>query len=447
MEASSTGDMGPGGSTSSDPTGMASGEATASAETTEGADTTDSGIPPGCGDGVVDPDEECDDGNDMDGDGCNNDCRRSGQLVWEHTHASGFGEVDEGFDVAVAPDGSFHVVGYVRSDVGGPTLSWRRKFSAIGGMLATQTHAGPGTGSNQFRGVVVDDDANVYVAGYENVPTEAANAWIRRYASDGSVTWTVTYNGPNSSSDVFQGLRRDADGNLLVVGYHNTPLQGHDILLRKMSPAGNVLWTRTYTGSGGDHDVGWAVAPTDDGHVYAVGYVTIPGEGRNMWLGKYDTDGNLLWERTYNGPAGLDDLLTGVATGPEGEVYVCGYAGADGHPWDSFVRRYDDAGIIEWTDIDAGETEEGAHCFGIARDPDHNLVVVGGELVAGARHAMVRKYTAAGDVLWTTRVEGGAGGVDYGRDVVIAEDKEIFVTGAIDKGADARDIWVARFTP
>jgi cysteine-rich repeat protein len=403
--------------------------------------------PSGCGDGIVDPDEDCDDGNDIDGDGCNNDCRVSGQLIWEHFHASGVGEVDEGFDVAYAPDGTFHAVGYVRLEAAGPTHGWRRKFSAIGGMLATQTHAGPGTGNNQFRGVTIDDDGNVYVAGYENVTGEGANAWVRRHDADGSVAWTVTYNGPNSSSDVYHGITRDGAGNLLLVGYHNTPSEGHDILLRKLSPAGNVLWTRSYTGSGGGHDVGWAISATDDGHFYAVGYVTIPAEGRNMWIGKYDTDGNLLWERAYNGPDSLDDLLTGVATGPDGEAYVCGYAGANAYPWSAFVRRYNAAGLIEWTDMGPGETSEGAHCFGIARDPDARLVAVGGEIIEGTRHATVRKYTREGDVLWATNVTGGAGGPDYGRQVTIADDKEILVTGSIDRGLDARDIWIARFTP
>src|SRR5688572_21025309 len=35
-----------------------------------------------CGDGAMQPGEECDDGNDVDGDGCNRDCRVSGQEVW-----------------------------------------------------------------------------------------------------------------------------------------------------------------------------------------------------------------------------------------------------------------------------------------------------------------------------------------------------------------------------
>jgi cysteine-rich repeat protein len=39
--------------------------------------SSDASVPPGCGDGVVDPGEACDDGNDVDGDGCDSDCTLS----------------------------------------------------------------------------------------------------------------------------------------------------------------------------------------------------------------------------------------------------------------------------------------------------------------------------------------------------------------------------------
>jgi hypothetical protein len=432
-DTSSTGDSG----TGNDPGSGASEDAGDDTGNGTSGQSTDSGTE---GPGTTGASGETEDAS------CERDCPRSGQLVWEHVHGSGLGEIDEGWDVAMAPDGTFHVVGYVHAELEGPTIAWRRKFSAIGGMLSTQTHAGPGTGNNQFRGAVVDDDGNLYVAGYENVPMESANAWIRRHAPDGSTDWTVTYDGPNSSSDVFNGLTRDAAGNLLVVGYHNVPGEGHDVFLRKMSPAGNVLWTRSYTGAGGDHDIGWSVSAADDGHFFVVGYVTIPGEGRNMWLGKYDTDGNLLWERAYNGAAGLDDELRGVAAGPSGEVYVCGFARPE-NQHEIFVRRYDASGIIEWTDLGPGESGEGGRCFGMARDLDDNLVVVGDERIEGVRHLLVRKYDPDGEVLWSTLVSGGAGGPDYGRDVTITPDNEILVTGTLDQGTDARDVWVGRFTP
>src|SRR6266699_16317 len=39
------------------------------------AQSTNNGIPPNCGDGKVDPDEECDDGNRVGGDGCSAACK------------------------------------------------------------------------------------------------------------------------------------------------------------------------------------------------------------------------------------------------------------------------------------------------------------------------------------------------------------------------------------
>jgi len=46
---------------------------------TSGAATSDSGpdVPPGCGDGILQSGEDCDDGNDVDNDGCDSDCIHS----------------------------------------------------------------------------------------------------------------------------------------------------------------------------------------------------------------------------------------------------------------------------------------------------------------------------------------------------------------------------------
>jgi cysteine-rich repeat protein len=56
----------------------------------------DGGIPPGCGDGMINGAEECDDGNTMDGDGCSHAC----MLENGHTASCGDGilEVGEGCD-------------------------------------------------------------------------------------------------------------------------------------------------------------------------------------------------------------------------------------------------------------------------------------------------------------------------------------------------------------
>ncbi len=68
-------ESGTGGSSSTtDPT-IGTGSSTTGPGTTTTTTDSTSGGPGVCGDGAVDPGEECDDGNDVDGDGCTNGCK------------------------------------------------------------------------------------------------------------------------------------------------------------------------------------------------------------------------------------------------------------------------------------------------------------------------------------------------------------------------------------
>ncbi len=59
-----------------------------------------------CGDGSVDADEACDDGNDEDADGCNRDCTASGSLLWTHEFPLGI----EPAHLVVDAEDRIHVV-------------------------------------------------------------------------------------------------------------------------------------------------------------------------------------------------------------------------------------------------------------------------------------------------------------------------------------------------
>jgi cysteine-rich repeat protein len=410
----------------------------------------DSSAGPGsavCGDGNQDLDEECDDGNQTNADGCNADCRVSGQLLWADTIGSGFGFVEDGMAVAAAADGTVFVAGYV-TNAAEARDAWVRRYSAYGEPLWTQTHAGAGGANDEIRGLLLDDGGNLFATGYQSTASTGLDAWLRTYNLQGGEVWTRTYDGPASTTDVFHAASFDAVGNLVVGGYHGVTGEGADVLLRKYTTEGDVLWTRTYSGGNGGNDLIWDVATSAAGHVYVAGYETgTTGEGLNAWLAKYDTDGNAIWTRSYNGAASLDDYFVGVEVIGDDDVVVCGYEAAVEYPWHSFVRRYDSFGMIAWTDEYAGEGGEGAHCFGIAADSDDNLVTTGGEIVAGIRGVLLRKYDAAGSVWWSQVIPGGGIGPDYGRRVAIGPEDTIVVSGAVDSGVDARDIWVGVLTP
>ena len=421
-------------------TGTTTGE---TGETSEASSTT--GVVMGCGDGIVDGGELCDDGNQIDGDGCNADCLPSGELLWSELVGSALVKDDEAFACDVDGFGNFYVAGYVSTEAQSRDI-WYRKYDDGGAELWTMTVDGPVSGSDQARGIVVEDSELFYVGGFAPVDLQGQDTWLRRHGADGSALWTKTYNGPASAGDIIRGLAGAPNNEVIAVGHHTTVDQMQDMWIRRYGESGNVLWTRTYTGDGGAHDQAEGAAVAPDGSIYVVGTENVPGEGYNMWLSKLDPDGNILWTRIRNGPGNKGDYLRGVAVDESGDVVVCGYESLIDIPWQSWVRRYDPAGMIVWTEIYDGATHEGAHCFGIARDLAGDFVITGGELVEGVREIMVRKLSSDGEPRWATTVPAPAAGADYGRDVAIAPDNSIYVAGSVMTDEDARDIWVGRFS-
>ena len=420
-------------------------------ETSTGSDESGAPETPRCQDGSVDAGEQCDDGNDLNGDGCNRDCRVSGQLVWQTSVGSGFGQVEQAFGVVPIADGSGLVSGYVSADETGARDGWLGLYDPSGALSWEYTLAGPGGGNDEIRAVADDGSGNFYAAGYIHGPKgQGLDAWVGRFDATGMLVWSTTFNGPDSMTDVFDAMVIDGEGNLILGGYSQSAASSNDVFLRKVDPAdGSPLWSRVFPGANGGTDLVWDVDVSAAGHVYAAGYEDGPaGEGRNAWLAKFDTDGNEIWARSFNGPDSLDDQLIGLTVVDEDDVVVSGYENGASYPWQSIVRRYDSLGMIVWTDRYICGTMEGAHAFGITVDPDDGqLVMTGGEITGGVRHVLVRKYDPSGNELWTSVIPGGAAGPDYGRQVSVAPDGELWVVGAVDSGVDARDIWCARFTP
>jgi outer membrane protein assembly factor BamB len=149
----------------------------------------------------------------------------------------------------------------------------------------------------------------------------------------------------------------------------------------------------------------------------------------DVFLSKYDRDGNLLWTREHGSAPGIwnDDLVTSLAVDPLGGVYVAGYTDGSfegataGGSRDMFVVKFDHAGNRLWARQYGDADFESANA--LAADPD------GGVYVAGVRNpsdgggpiqdALLGRYSADGTLLWIRQISGGWGGaVAMNRDAV-----------------------------
>src|SRR5207253_403756 len=216
----------------------------------------------------------------------------------------------------------------------------------------------------------------------------------------------------------------DADGNVYVAGGLGGPFPGSQItggaFLRKYDAAGNELWTRQF-GFGkqsgfGPPDSAFALA-IDGPDVYVagfIGYGVLPGQSSpgywDAFVRKYDGDGNELWTSQF----GTDDADEATAVAVNGSaVYIAGFtrgalpgqtsAGAD----DAFVRKYDNAGNELWTHQFG--TSGSDQITGLAADASGVYLsgftggTLPGQTSAGGQDAFIRRYDAAGNVLWTSQ--------------------------------------------
>lgn len=232
------------GTTSSSTSDGSSSDASSSSSA-DSSSTSDTGIPKGCGDDELEPPEECDDGNNASGDGCNADCTLGGQVVWEVTFDGHFAVDDRGGRVAVDADDNVLVVGtalaltqdrdgiVIKLDDDGQ-FEWDEVFDSE-----------EGTSNDGFWGVAAGPGGEVIVAGHTATDDNTADAFIRCYSSDGEIEWTHV---EDVESDGYANeVAVDPDGNVIVLGLQRDPMDGTwQTHVWKFTISGDVIWDEVY---------------------------------------------------------------------------------------------------------------------------------------------------------------------------------------------------------
>ncbi len=270
------------------------------------------------------------------------------------------------------------------------------------------------------------------------VPATSSAAGLPETAPD--FAWAVSAGG--KLHDKTRCVAVDAAGNIFLTGEfagtsqfgeHTLTSAGElDFFIAKCSPDGKFLWARSAGGSGIDR--GYGVATDAAGNCYVTGHfqstnatfsgVAVPNSGDyDIFVGKYDPTGKLLWVRTAGGKgydyghgitvdAGGNVLVTGafVGEGAFGELKITGATGAH-----VFCACYDSGGKLLWAKTAEGKASNSGH--GITVDGTGNAYVGGytggagmlGGLAltnASGRDIFVAKFTPEGKVAWIAEGHG-----------------------------------------
>jgi hypothetical protein len=267
-----------------------------------------------------------------------------------------------------------------------------------------------------FTAVATGPDGGVYAAGYASakIPGAGSALLLVKYVDDGATMSEAWHVLTGSEPVCAKRVAVDSSGNVIVAGTQG-PIKlsgkGSDIVVIKVSPAGQVLWRRTYDGPSHLTDYVNDLALDARDNALVVGASLGKGTGRDYITLKLRADGTLAWTRRYAGPE-LFDEARGVAVDSKGNAYVTGWSDdKDNRARRAMTISYSPAGAQRWAarDRTRGSWSGAADVMLSASAGAPRVVITGYQGLAGREALMFVRYSATtGKLVWKRLLRSGA---------------------------------------
>ncbi|MDR3611398.1 MAG: SBBP repeat-containing protein [Ignavibacteriaceae bacterium] len=261
---------------------------------------------------------------------------------------------DYGNGIAIDTTGNSYVTGYftatatfgsIQLTALGNTDIFIAKFDPDGNYLWVK-QAG-GTKTDKGFGISVDPAGNCYTTGYYSyypkfdslqINTSTSGGYVAKYDPNGNCKWVQTVG--NLNQNYRNSISIDPKGNCYVTGdFANTQTIGTfsltslglmDVFIAKFDSNGNCLWA-TQAGGTTD-DIGYGISVDTSGNSYVTGsfsgtasfgssQLTTYG-GNDIFVAKYDPNGNCLWVDQAGGTGA--DNGNGISVDAAGNRFVVG---------------------------------------------------------------------------------------------------------------------------
>ncbi len=402
-----------------------------------------------CGNNVVDPQEECDDGNRLAGDACHPQCVLPGTILWTATYDGEAHSDDRGFGVAVDPDGvSFWVAGYTVVDPAeGFDLLLQRRWVEDGSLVWTRSHAGDAHGEDIGEGVALDGDGRPWLVGMQTSAATSGDIWVGGYERDGTRRLAFTHD-EQGRIDHGHGLAFTDSGTLVVVGTVDvgaSPDAPDDAAwIRRFDDTGQPQGDAIVRNGSTSLDAALQVVHDVEGFVVS-GDLSTADRVEEVWTARYDGGDVLAWEQ-FGTADDVGPYPRGVGVAPDG---AGGWATAGVLSSNIWVQRYAADGTPGLNIIEVGDNDSHDEGADVAFLPDGRFIVVGfidfATVGFATGNAWVRAYQADGTPEWTDVFEGASEETDKALAVGLTDKYSAIVVGYETVPGQSRDVWMRHY--
>lgn len=290
--------------------------------------------------------------------------------------------------------------------------------------------------------------------------------WIVKVDAGGNKVWQRTIGGSKDDYGLF--IAQNPDGSLVCGGFTKSSdgdissNQGNtDALLLKLDKNGNLLWLKTFGGTGSDYAA--SIVRNADG-TFLIGGSSSNDSGtsdQNAWTFKVDANGMLIWQKKFGGSG--EDQFNSIIPTTDGGYILAGTTGSNDGDISGFHASISDVWVVKidgsgnkiWTRAIGGSGGESPG--GITQSNDDGYILVGrstsndGDITGnqGGLDGYIIKLDKNGNTLWQKTL--GGTNSDWLQTIIPSSDGG-FLIGASSKSNDGdfssilgfQDAWIVK---
>jgi len=267
---------------------------------------------------------------------------------------------------------------------------------------------------------------------------------------------SVTVDSGEGSNDEARGIAIGNDGNIYVTGYVTRAGNGRDIWLAKYDKTLGYLDSVIVNGTANGDDEGYTMAFDGDGYLYLVGYMTEAGENNNIWLGKFNSaniflgifDTNLVLQDSIilNGIINDTDKARFMVFDDSRHLFVSGSVTQAVTDYDIWIGKFQEDLTFVDEVIVAGPTTDEDKGYGIVFDGSDTLFVTGTMIEPGESYNIwMAAYDTDLNLLDSLTINGPVNGEDVAYLMTMDDRGRLFHTGVYTEVDGGSNVWVARF--
>ncbi|MFX1572290.1 MAG: hypothetical protein ACFFB0_06040 [Promethearchaeota archaeon] len=299
-------------------------------------------------------------------------------------------------------------------------------ISELGTWIIGQNTTWGGNEAEMFTDMVLDSKDNIYIAG-STFSNGSKFSYLLKFNNEGILEWEQIWEGVEGFASCY-GMTIDSSDNIYITGL----IYGYDIFLVKYNKDGNQLWNRTW-GKSGD-DCVYSIITDSSNNVYLGGSTDF-----DDLLLKFSSSGDLLSNTTWKSLSFYDalvsDSLNNVYTiGKRCNEYNQNYCNIT-------LVKFDTNGTRLWN-VSCIETDILGGTLSLIIDDLNNLYLTGSEMLDQYEFDMfIMKFDSSGNLKWNRSLIGPNDEVSSS---IIFDSSENLYIGGSDRGSKS-DIFIVKY--